>query len=198
MKLKNQLIPTVLMTAIFFIVVTVSWQLAAAQGTRPGHDPLAGLSRALQEANATPLSTDQATQLKALITNFQQAHPRPQGPNPAVQAARKAYEDAILAGNASAAAAAQAQLASLMAAAQATRAQAQINFEIAALGILNGGSGVTGAQVAALIQKFGEGRVVEMIGALAHGGFGPGFGGPRGGFGTGFGGPREGFAPGKK
>jgi len=182
MKSRNLIWQVTIKTAIALCVVAGGLQVALAQGVRPTHDSLIGLKRALQEANAPALTTDQETQLKTLITAYHENN-RPQGPSTELQAARKAYNEAILAGNADAAKAAEAQIAGLIATAEAARAQARITFELAALTILNGGGNATGPQVTALVQKFGEGKVIGLIDSLAGGGFGPFFGGgPRGGF----------------
>jgi Spy/CpxP family protein refolding chaperone len=175
MKLTNYTAQTAIKAALLLCVVVMSVQLAMAQGIRPQRDALGGLKHALQEAGAAALTTDQETALNTLISSFRENN-RPQGPGEEIKAARKAYDDAILAGNADAAKAAQAQIDSLISAGAATRQQARINFEVAAVKIL------TSAQVTSLVQKFEEGRVVGLIGSLAGGpggprGFGPG-GGP--------------------
>jgi hypothetical protein len=74
---------------------------------RPGGPPqppdiLAGLKHALEEAGAPALSSAQETQLEDLIKAFRQAQNQ-SGPSDAVQAAHRAYDAAILAGNLSAA-----------------------------------------------------------------------------------------------
>lgn len=189
MKLTNHATQTAIKAALLLCVVAMSVQLAMAQGIRPQRDALGGLKHALQEAGAAALTADQETALNTLISSFRENN-RPQGPSTELQAARKAYDDAILAGNADAAKAAQAQIDGLISAGAATRQQAHINFAVAAVKIL------TGAQVTALVQKFEEGRVVGLISSLAGGPFGPG--GPRGfgpGGGPGFGGPGFGRRP---
>jgi len=182
MKFTNHVIQTVIKAALLLCVAVAGVQLTTAQGTRPARDTLGGLKRALQEAGAAALTSDQETALNTLIASFRENN-RPQGPSTELQAARKAYNDAILAGNADAAKAAQAQVDSLITAGSAARQQARINFQVAAIKIL------TGAQVTALVQKFDEGRVVGLIGSLAGG---PG--GPRG-FGHGFGRRPDGAGP---
>lgn len=187
MKLTNQIAQNVIKTAMVLCITLASVQLAMAQGVRPTRDTLAGLKHALQEAGAAALTADQESALNTLITAFRENN-RPQEPSTELQAAHKAYNDAILAGNADAAKVAQAQLDSLFAALSAARQQARITFDVSAVKIL------TSAQVSALVQKFDEGRVVGLIGSLAGGPGGPGGPGGRPGFGPG-GGPGFGRGP---
>ena len=102
MKLTNYTAQTAIKAALLLCVVVMSVQLALAQGTRPQRDALGGLKHALQEASAAALTSDQETALNTLISSFRENN-RPTGPSTEIQAARKAYDDAILAGNADAA-----------------------------------------------------------------------------------------------
>ncbi|HWQ32213.1 MAG TPA: hypothetical protein VNQ79_04965, partial [Blastocatellia bacterium] len=145
---------TIIRTAFALCLMLCALQLANAQvaRTRPTPDQLGGLKRALNEAGAPALSSTQEEQLKTLITAYQQNNPDP-GPGAELQAAQKAYEDAILAGDSAAAQAAATTIAGLLSAATTTRLQALANFEIQALSVLlAGGDQTSSPQVAALIQ----------------------------------------------
>ena len=152
---------------------------------QPGrqHDPLDFLKRALTEANAPALTSQEETQLTELITTFRNGHVP--GPDATLEAAHNAYNNAILAGDLAAAQAQAAIIGSHTAALGTARLQASAKLEIDALAILK-----SGGQLDALKQKFGDERVVGIIGSLAGG---PPFGGgrppgrPEGGPGSGLG-----------
>lgn len=159
--------------------------IATAQPQRPQRDALGFLKRALTEATAPALTTAQETQLNTLITSFRDA--LPDGPDEQLKAAHTAYNNALLAGDAAAAAAQATIIANRSAALTAARLQADAQFKIAVLAVLK-----SGGQLDALQQKFGAERVLGIVGSLAGGrGFGgpDGHGGP-GGSGRGFG-PRS-------
>jgi hypothetical protein len=186
---------TLIRTAFVLCLIVGALQLASAQvpRTRPTPDPLGGLKRALNEAGAPALSAAQEEQLKTLITAYHQNNPD-SGPGAELQAAQKAYEDAILAGDSAAAQSAATTIAGLISAATTTRLQALASFEIQALSVLlAGGDQTSSPQVAALVQKFGASGLVHLLRSLVAGGPG-GFGGPHGGPGP-FGGRGNNFAP---
>ncbi len=152
----------------------------------PERDALGFLKRALNEAGASALTSEQETQLNALITSIRGS--KPDGPDETLEAARKAYSAALLAGDLAAAQAQATIIANRTAELSSARLQASTKFQIEALAALK-----SGGQLDALRQKLGDERVLGLIASLAGGpGFGgPGFGGP--GFGgPGFGGPRVG------
>lgn len=166
--------------AIFCAALTCLGATANAQTARPTPDVLRGLKHALETASAPALSSQQEEQLKALI---QQSHEsrKAQRPDEALGAARKAYHDAILAGDAAAASAQAQTIANLAAVHTSENLKAEANLAIQALAVLKSNP----QQYEALVQKFGNSGVTRIVGGLdgggRFGGFGrgPGFG-PRG------------------
>jgi Spy/CpxP family protein refolding chaperone len=148
---------------------------------RPQRDPLGFLKRSITEAGAPALTSQQETQLNDLITAFRQAQPH--GPDEALQAARTAYDNALLAGDLAAAQAQAAIIANRTAALSNARLQAEAKFKLDALAVLR-----TGGQFEPLKQKFGNERLLGLVGSLIGG-----FGGGRPGFGPGGPPMREGF-----
>jgi hypothetical protein len=132
----------------------------AQQGQR---DPLAGLKRALNQANAPALTTQQETDLNTLITNYKNA--LPDGPDDALEATRDAFDAAILAGDATAAQAQAVIIANRSATLLTARLNAEITFEIGVLASLK-----SGGQLDALTTKYGSDRVLEIVRSLAGGG----------------------------
>lgn len=175
------------LTALLLCVIVGSAALALAQ--RPQRDALGFLKRALTEANAPALTADQETQLNTLFTNFRNAQPTT--PDTALEAARTAYENAILAGDLTAATAQATIIANRTAALSATRLQAEAKFDIDVLQILR-----NGGQLAPLTQKVGSDHILGLVGSLIGGG--P-FGGRPGGGPGGHNGPGDGpgFGPGR-
>ena len=171
--------------------------LPSALAQRPGGPPqqpnvLAGLKHALEEAGAPALSAAQETQLEDLIKAYRQAQGQ-SGPSDAVQAAHRAYDAAILAGNLAAAQAQATIIANALAAGASAHLQAQAKFEIDALNVLKSNAN----QVNALVQRFGTAGLAGILRGLAGGPQGgpggPGGPGGRGGPGGpgGFGGPPQ-------
>jgi len=175
------------LTALLLCVIVGSAALALAQ--RPQRDALGFLKRALTEANAPALTADQETQLNTLITNFRNAQPTT--PDAALEAARTAYENAILAGDLTTATAQATIIANRTAALSAARLQAEAKFDIDVLQILR-----NGGQLAPLTQKVGSDHILGLVGSLIGGG--P-FGGRPGGGPGGHNGPGDGpgFGPGR-
>ncbi len=167
--------------------------VANAQTERPAFDPLRGLKHALETAGAPALSSQQEDQLKTLIQQFRDAH-KSHEPDPALGTARKAYDAAILAGDAAAATAQAQTIANLIATHSSDSLKAEAGFQIQALAIIKSNP----QQFDALVQKFGNSGVVRLLGGLAGGGRfgGPGPGGFRGGPGAGPGGRPGGFGDG--
>ena len=157
-------------TILLICAIAASATMATAQRA-PQRDPLASLKRAITEANAPELTTAQETQLNMLITNFKDA--LPDEPDEALEAARDAYDAAILAGNLTAAQAQAMIIAARFAQLNNARLQVEARFKIDALALLQ-----SGGQLAPLKQKFGDDRVLGLIGSLAGRGRG---GGSRGG-----------------
>src|SRR5215208_1189764 len=124
-------------------------------------DPLSGLSRAISRAGATALTADQQAQLNTLITNYQAALPVED--DDTLEAAREAYDAAILSGDLTAAAAQATIIANRTAALTSARLQARAHFQIGVLAVLR-----SGGQLTALIAAFGEERVLDLISGSGH------------------------------
>lgn len=159
------------MAALLVCFATLSASSALAQ-TSSTRDALAGLKRAISQASAPSLTTQQETDLNALITAYKDA--LPDGEDTTLATARDAYDAAILAGDATAATTAATQIANRTATLTSARLVAQAKFAIAVLANLK-----TGGQLTVLIEKYGNDRVLGLVNSLAGGG--GGFGGPGGG-----------------
>lgn len=161
-------------TIAIALLVSAVLALPAAAGQRMGLGPggsfhqLGQLKRALETAGAPALTAAQETSIKDLIANFRSTQQPPVAPDPAVAAARTAYQNAVLAGKLNDALAQARTIAGHMAANTAARLQAVAGFAVNAVQALDP------AQVNALVAKFGAARVVQMIESLAGG---PGMGG---------------------
>ena len=154
------------------LICTLITTVASAQ-QRPSRDPLGFLKRALAEANAPTLTTDQETQLTTLITAYKAAQPNE--PNQALVAARTAFGAAIVAGDAAAAQTQAGIIAGLIAGETNTRLLALAKFATDVSAILK-----NGGQSSYLVQKFSSEQLVNIIESLAgHGGFGAGGGSGR-------------------
>jgi hypothetical protein len=155
--------------------------MAQTTAKMPARDLLMPLKRALEAAGAPVLTATQETQLNGLIAEFRTAN-APQPPSAAKQAARLAYESAILAGDPVALAKQVGIIVSDDSALETARMTAIANFAITALKVLGNNSDQT-----KLLQKqFGNQGVVRIIESLVGG---PGPGGARGRMG----GPGMGF-----
>lgn len=151
------------------------------QGPPAQREPLGRLKRAITEASAPVLTTEQETQLTDLVKAFREVN-KPT-PNEAFKAAHDALNAAILAGNQAAVQTQIEALAVLQTVQAKTRLAADAKFKADVLAILR-----AGGQLDPLKQKLGDERLVGLAGSLAGGG-GPGFrpGGPGGPGGLGFG-----------
>ena len=165
MKTRERLVS---ITLLLLCAIAASATTALGQPGRQ-RDPLDPLKRALNEANAPALTSQQETQLTELITTFRNGQMT--GPDAALEAAHTAYDSAILAGDLAAAQAQAAIIGSHTGAKGTARLQASAKLEIDVLAILKGGG-----QLDALRQKFGDERLVGIVGSLAGG---PPFGGGR-------------------
>jgi hypothetical protein len=166
--------------ALLFCLLTASATTSLAQ-TQTQRDPLAGLKRAITRANAPALTTQQETALTTLITNYRDS--LPDEPDAQLEAAREAYDAAILARNATAAATQAQAIATRSAALTLAKLQGEATFEIAVLNNLN-----SGGQLAPLTTELGNDGVLRLVNSLAGG---RGFGGPGGPGGGGRGGGRH-------
>jgi hypothetical protein len=152
------------LAGIAFLLLNLIVATATAQ---PARDPLRGLKRALTEANAPALTAAQETQLNTLITAYQDT--LPDEPDAALEAARDAFDAAVLAGNLAAAQAQAAIIATRTAELTNNKLRAEAQFEIAALALLK-----SGGQYDPLVTKFGADRVLALVGSLVGHGFGGG------------------------
>lgn len=157
---------------MLFVALTASAIVSLAnQG--PSRDPLGALKRAIAAANAPALTAQQETDLNALITAFKAALPTE--PDAALDAAREAYDAAILAGNLTGAQTAATAIATRQAQLSEARLKAEAQFEITVLANLQ-----TGGQLAPLAVKYDDERILDIVGSLVgHGGPGGGPGGGR-------------------
>ena len=149
--------------SLLLLASIVALALAQESG-RPAPDHLRGLRQALTEADAPALSSDQETQLKALATTFHTAQNQPNN-RTAMMAARTALDNAILAGDTAGVQTQSAVIANLMSAQMQTRLQAEANFKVQTLALLN-----AGGQLTPLTQKFTAPGVLRLLGSLTFGG----------------------------
>jgi Spy/CpxP family protein refolding chaperone len=146
-----------------------------AQRPTQSFDPLRGLKRALAEAGALALTTTQEEQLKTLMQTYRDS--LPDGPSDAMEAARDAYQAAILAGDLATANAQAAVIANLQTAALTARLQTEAKFKLDVIAILR----TNGDQAAMLRQKLGDEGFLRIISSLAGRGRGGHLGGEQGG-----------------
>ena len=142
-------------------MISTTWVAAGPGGQHGGG--LNSLRRAIAQANATALTTDQETQITALVTAYRNALPDDDD-DAALEAARDAFDAAVLAGNAAGAQAQATIIANLNAANTAARLNAEATFEIAVLALLR-----TGGQLTPLVTQFGNDRVLSLIDGLIGG-----------------------------
>lgn len=128
-------------------------------------DPLGALKRALTQASAPSLTTQQETDLTALITAFKAAQPTEE--DATLEAARDAFNAALIAGNLATAQTQATAIAARQAQLSEARLKAVAKFVIDALTILK-----NGGQLDALKTKFGDERTLHLVSSLAGGGFG--------------------------
>jgi len=162
--------------AMLLLMHLAAGSSALAQGRRMGlnaqssqqRDPLAFLKRALANAGAAALASDQEASFNTLIASFLNAN-KPGQPDAAEKAARDAYSNAIFSKNSTAATSAADSLSALLAARQRTQLEAEAGFQIQALNILHGD------QASALQNKMGVNGVLRVLQTLV----GPGLRGGR-------------------
>ena len=150
--------------AVMFCVALAA-VAATAQTVRPTPDSLRGLKRALESASAPALSSQQEEQLKTLIQQFRESR-KSQEPDAALGAARKAYQEAILAGDAAAANAQAQTIANLVAVHSSESLKAESGLAIQALAIIKSNP----QQYDALVQKFGNSGVSRLMSSLPRAG----------------------------
>lgn len=160
-----------LIVTIFSLVCLLApAPVLAQQPQGPTRDPVAHLKHALSDAGAPALTANQEQQLNSLITAFRNAH-LPQ-PNTTLEAAHRAYENAILSGDNSTAQAQADAIANEQANITRTNLKDRAKFEIDVLNVLKSNDD----QVGALSKRVGSAGLSGLLGSLAGPG-GPG-GGP--------------------
>ena len=170
-------------------LLAASAPLALAQ-RGPQGGPLDFLKRALTDAGAAALTAEQETKLQELSTAYREAR-KPAGPDEALKAAHEAYDAALLNGDLAGAQAQATLIANQSAQVMAKQLQTQAKYFIDVAAVLK-----SGGQWEALKQKFGEDRLVRLLGGPGGGPGGPGGGRPGGpGFGPGGRGEGPGFGP---
>lgn len=175
MRNAHQQFKSLIMTTLLLSVTVGSVLLAMAQEPLRQRDALAPLKYALSEASAPPLTSQQEKQLTALVTNFRNER-RLQRPDEALEVARRAYEEAILAGNSEAAKSQANIIAEQMTAHAREHLQAEADLKIQILSVLNE------SQKSSLLQAVGNSGLVRLLSAGGRPPHGPGGHGGPGGF----------------
>ena len=167
MKSRKRLINIAI---LILCIITASVATALAQHGFQ-RDPLAFLKRAITAANAPTLTTTEETQITTLITAFHNA--LPDEPDAIIEAARTAFDNAIIAGDLTAAKAQATIIANRTAVLVNTRLQAEATFKIGVLAVLK-----AGGQFNPLVTKFGNDRLLDILDSLTGHGLshGPGHG----------------------
>jgi hypothetical protein len=130
----------------------------------PARDLLMPLKKALEAAGAPALTGTQETELNTLIKDFR-SNKVPQTPSADMKAARLAYENAILSGDAVSAGKQITAIVDNNAARETARLNAIAKFAVTALSVLK-----TNPDQTKLLQKqFGDRGVVRIIESLAVG-----------------------------
>jgi hypothetical protein len=163
MKLREKLASI----AVLALCVIIGGASVASANSVSQRDALRSLKRAITEASAPALTADQETQLNTLITAYRDA--LPDEPDEALEAAREAFDAAILAGNLTAAQAQATIIANRTAELTNNKLRAEAAFETGALAVLK-----TGGQYDPLVTRFGAERVLALVGSLVGRGFGGG------------------------
>ncbi len=167
-----------MMVVIFSLLCLLAPAVVLAQTGGPGmRDALAPLKHALSDAGAPALTSNQETQLNALITAYRSAR-QPQV-NTTLESAERAYEASILNGD-NASAQAQADIiANETANVSRTNLKNRAKFEIDVLNVLK----TNDDQIGLLSKRIGTAGLSHLLASLAGrgpGGFRPGPGGPIG------------------
>ena len=163
--MKRNMKSTLVLAGILMLSMVGS---ALAQKTAP--DPLKGLKKALEQAGALALTTTQEDQLKTLIQTYRDSQTHE--PSDALQAARDAFEAAILAGDQAKANAQATVIANLEATEHVAHLQAEATFKLAVIALLK----TNGDQAGLLRTKFGDEGFLRILDSLAGGHGGPGGG----------------------
>jgi len=163
--------------SLLFLLVAITASVSAQPPDRPmrGAGPMNAVSflkQALEEAGATALSSDQETQIQALIDSIRQTL-MSQEPDAGLQAALSAYQEAVLSGNLTGAKSAAATLAAKETQNSQARLEEQANWIIQLMALL------TPDQLNKLIAKFETAGTFRIFAGLTGRMGGRGFpGGP--------------------
>lgn len=155
--------------ALLFCALVASTTMTFAQHGNGGpqgqatRDPLGALKRAITQASAPSLTTQQETDLTALITAYKAALPTEE--DATLEAAREAFNAALIAGNLTTAQTQATAIATRQAQLSDARLKAAAKFVIDALTILK-----NGGQFALLQTKFGDDRTLHLVESLVGGG----------------------------
>lgn len=174
--MKTQMNIKLLFISVLVFGLMCGAAAAQEQPERPRMNVLAPLERALNAAGASELSSEQESEIRALITEFRETHPRPVQ-NTDIPDARKAYEEAILEGDSNSAAALAESIANERHNNMVQRQADAAVFAVNAIGILDSG------QVDALTTQMGTRGFARLILSLANRPARPGLMGRQGGFG---------------
>ncbi len=155
---------TIYLGVTFLFLATVAGALAMTPDHQTG-DALSILKRAITQANAPALTTQQETDITALITAYKSSLPTEA--DEALEAAKDAYDAAILAGDQAAADTQAGIITTRQAALSLARLKASSKLQIAVLANLK-----TGGQLTLLVEKFSNDRVLSIVESLAGGGGG--------------------------
>ena len=168
--MKTRMNISLLLMPVLVVGLIVGATTALAQMQMPEMNPLAPLNHALHAAGASQLSSQQESEITALILEFRDAHQRPVQ-NADIPNARKAYEEAILAGDTDAAASQAESIAKAQFDDAVQRQKDAVVFAVKVIGILSADSG----QADALITQMGTGGFVRLVLGLVDrpGGRGP-------------------------
>ncbi|MBK7598915.1 MAG: hypothetical protein IPJ07_10480 [Acidobacteria bacterium] len=173
MNLRSRIFHIAIMTLCVLAAGTMTSM--AQQMPQRQFDPLSQLKRAINQAGAPELSAQQEIELTTLIKSYRDS--LPSEPDDAIEAARDAFNSAILAGDLATAQAQATVLSTLLARLNNARMIA-----LAKSRDRRAGCSQSGGQLDPMIRKYGEERVLNIVGSLAGRslGGGPGDGPDRG------------------
>ncbi len=143
------------------ILAPEGWPGWAQQPPRP-RDPLRALRVALQEAGAPGLTGQQEDALRSLLVTFRFSRRPLQETRAAVQAAHRAYDDAIVAGDSATAKAQATTIANESAVLIGTNLQDEADFMVGVINVLKQNDD----QLNLLVKRLGTNGVVRVLRAL--------------------------------
>jgi Spy/CpxP family protein refolding chaperone len=156
----NEKFRSIMVSIVSLCLLVASAQMATAQERDRSRDVLQPLKQALQRAGAPELSDAQETRLENIIATYRESR-REQEPSEALIAAERAFDNAIVAGDLTAAQAQATIIAQELAAASKARLDAEAGFKVQVLSVL------TDTQKSTLLQQLGSVGVSRVLDALA-------------------------------